>query len=435
MLSAVSAESPVTDHLQNYLHARGPRPVDVRGRPAQARKPNKPGESIPPADAKIAASSQTPGKRSNQVIPYARVSFQEFERSSAHPSGIFSGDIVLLHKTRSCIGHGSNRPTKVATWRQINAALLSNGRVGESVLTGTMYPKVMAARRRELGSLVLRRKQHLQSMAHLARRPNAAAARDGDLAAVLELDRLILQLDALMQASAESEANSTMLMPLYDWSALSMVTDWTPDGVLLSKDSNEDGQSDFHAGGGESGTVLNIAIQGVCSLRNSAQSAFDRPSGVGVDQVVDPDAWTMDYVYLLLVAVEVEAPEGSWTMKFVPSSGRIISLLSTRISQDPGRMGLEDGYPNSHCISHKDVACTVAVWRVARIMDTKETVGKHAAMRVNVSICALDMQVARLTFGEGLGMLHDPDPEGFAVDNPLSDERIQELVAAAGLEV
>ena len=61
-------------------------PPDVPAATVQPRVPNRPGESIPAPKAKIPTSSQRPGKRTNDTIPYARMVFTAFNESPADPS-------------------------------------------------------------------------------------------------------------------------------------------------------------------------------------------------------------------------------------------------------------------------------------------------------------------------------------------------------------
>eukprot|EP00966_Prymnesium_polylepis_P199823 4631022-Prymnesium_polylepis.1 len=97
-------------------------------------------------------------------------------------------------------------------------------------------------------------------------------------------------------AKVESNDPTAVLVPQYDLFALSFFKEWTPDGILISRDDDEQNASYFHAGGGDSGVVLNVAIQGPAYTRNS-KTAQNVPDDV---QLFDPEPRIRDALYLMV---------------------------------------------------------------------------------------------------------------------------------------
>ena len=204
-------------------------------------------------------------------------------------------------------------------------------------------------------------------------------------------------------------------IPSIDWRAVTMVSDWLPDGVLINRDDDEQNGSYFHAGGGDSGGVLNVAIQGPTFLRNAVISHFERNGDELLDQMVDPDPWIMDRLYILLVATPVKDAAGvlqHYSFKFNVTSARIIKLNTDRILANSRRVAtggpsiIADemtGYPNKDCISAHDVSHAVAVWKLGSVMDNKLVTGKHAKMKINVCIEEMFMYDAYRVFGVQFG--------------------------------
>ena len=405
IVSAVTQESPVVDHLANYLTGNKRAPPFASGNPPQARKPNKPGQSIPGADGKIPASSQTPGKRTNQVIPYGRVGFQEFHRSAGHPEDILPGDVLMLHKTRACLGHDTNRPTKSATWRQINSVLQQAVVVGTNALgdaRGRMKSAIIAARQQEMADLNKRRIDQMYNIAEMTRLKQSGVVREKNARVITEKTMQELR-NGIKALDKGTKAFS--YLPFVDWKAVSMLRDWAPDGVLLNRDDDEQNASYFHAGAGDSGTVLNIGVQGPVALRNVVREPYG--TAADDDQMLDPDPWVLDTAYILLVASINKDATGafvSYTYQFKLSTARIISTLSERIMKSPAVLNDKSGYPTRHCISAYDVAHTVAVWKLGKIMDNKLVTGTYAKMRINVCIEEMHMSVVRSAGGLGLGV-------------------------------
>ena len=95
-----------------------------------------------------------------------------------------------------------------------------------------------------------------------------------------------------------------MFLPHYDWVSVPFLRDWTPDGVLMSRDDDEHNSSEFCAGGGEAGVMMNVALQGPASIRNCSHSRIDS-TPMDFFQLYDPQPRVRDNLYLCLLC-EIE---------------------------------------------------------------------------------------------------------------------------------
>jgi hypothetical protein len=228
-----------------------------------------------------------------------------------------------------------------------------------------------------------------------------------------DLERMVLQggkqeveagLEALKLHTADLKSRSNPLTkfdPFLDWKAAGILKDWRVDGFLLNKDDDEQNQSDFQAGAGDSGVVLNVALAGPCAVRNSAQ-------GSGV-QLFDPSPWVMDGLYMILVCSAEIGGGGEvvrFTFKYKPSSGRIIERLARDV-ENGTVTDMNASYPCEPCISAFDVANAVAAFRVGRVMDNKlVSAGAHEAIKANVCVEEMDRRQCVALFGGGFGDMH-----------------------------
>ena len=138
--------------LRNYIFNNKRAPPDVPGARVRPRLPNKPGDATPDAPSVIPASSQRPGKRTNDTVPYARIVFTDFYDSPADPTDILPGDLVLVHRTSKSLGHDSNRASKVASWRQLNAHY-SKKSAGVVLSAATAKAAIIRARQQALDGI------------------------------------------------------------------------------------------------------------------------------------------------------------------------------------------------------------------------------------------------------------------------------------------
>eukprot|EP00966_Prymnesium_polylepis_P331498 7387062-Prymnesium_polylepis.2 len=75
-----------------------------------------------------------------------RMVFTGFNDSPADPTDMLPGDLLMVHKTKDCLGRNTNRASKSATWRQINAVLGKTARIGGTVLGPGMDQAMVDAR-------------------------------------------------------------------------------------------------------------------------------------------------------------------------------------------------------------------------------------------------------------------------------------------------
>lgn len=434
MIAAVSRESGVADHLAGYLNRAKRGPTFVSGRPAQTRKPNAPGDEVPGESGKVAASSARPGSRTNQVVPYTRIGFQDFERSAANPADALPGDIMLINRktgsrgrdvnrsgsdTNRIAGHDTNRITKSATLRQINAVLEKHEREGHCIILNPASPgmlgRIKQARAEQRDSLATQVEHMQSSLDKMRKRAPGAAFCIKDMQDRLAEARVMR--DKVVAGVAGCNPCG-IFTPFLDWRAVEVLRDWVPDGVLLNKDDGERNSDWFAAGGGDSGTVLNVAVQGPARVRNCAASEFE--SAGESDQLIDNSICALDDVLLLLVCTPemgvAPAKVRKFSFKHKLCSGRVVQLLSksaaakAKAARDAKRGEAFSG-ETAHgvAVSERDVAQTVAVWKIGRVLDTNLVGGKNSSLRANVAIREIGLLEARDACGlrKGLGVAHD----------------------------
>jgi hypothetical protein len=419
MIAAVSRESEVADHLEGYLNRNKRGPNFVSGRPAQARKPNAPGDEVPNENGKVAASSARPGKRSNDTVPYARIGFNDFERSAANPADALPGDVLLINRTTGGRGHDSNRVTKSATIRQINAVLDAQQREGYGAIVNPASPGMLAKikdARTKQKDLMVMQVDHMRNDVDKMR-----ALRSSASLSIADMQKRLGEAEAMKAVLVGSVVTCNpcgIFSPFFDWRAVDVLREWSPDGVLLNKDDDERNADWFAAGGGDSGTVFNVAVQGPARLRNCTAPEFE--SAGGSDQLIDRSLCALDDVLLLLVCMPrmggTPAKVKQFSFKYKLCSGRVVQLLSksaldkAKAAMKAGRdEAFSDAAAHGTDVSERDVAQTVAVWKIGKVMDTNLVTGKHASARVNVAIREVGMLEARDDCGlrKGLGAAHD----------------------------
>lgn len=377
MLSSVGRESAVVDCLADYITRGRRKPTELDGRPAQTRKPNRPGERVPGEEGRVAASSARPSKRTNDTVCYTRMQCC-LPWNTVHPHAAEAGDLLFVSRVSgTSTGCAHNRMTTSASLAHVNAML--SGRLCEG------YNALSATKR-----------------------------------------------------------------PLQDWrSSVALLKDWTPDGVLLSRD---DGYTDSF-GYVQGSTAFNVAVHGPCVVHNRKGG----PSGAG--RLIDTSLCMMDSVYILLIcrgggdglphqpANELvrDASEPDTLSKAAAAflketdGGTAASIASAKAGDEvpewlgdaaktakklgaksPGSMAftykvggsgslarVASGAHTVGCdVSLEDLQHTVAVWHVGRVLDTDVAHGKMT--RINLEIRELPMEHARKAgmLGEKLGSAH-----------------------------
>lgn len=331
MTAIFNVTNPNYEGLQNYiLGGKRSAPTDVpRQLAPSARQPNNTPTEQPSAGRRpIPTSSQRPWQPTNQRIPYARHFFKNDEeirdRDTARPWSIEPGDVAFVHKTSNSLGKDINRCVRVMGIPQLNKRL-ENHQAGHTTINfsnpGEMGAKIRAVREAAARSKL---EDHLRGN---QRSTNADKA--------LEYDQEVKDYEEKITAVATTPASSLNdVNHQEDWRALTFLTDFTPDGVVIGKD---DGQNDC---------LYNICIAGPTPIRNTTakvETVLDTPPP---PQIIDSNATVLDNVFVGLFKKE---NGGTMSFYYKLFTGRQAYKFQT----NPMRPDL----------------CTA--WRIGTIMDTK----------------------------------------------------------------
>ena len=385
MLSAVSVDNDRFENLRDYIVGNKRPPPNVPSATSKPRLESKPGSEIPGPRGKIPTSSQRPGKQTNQNIVYGRVVFTDFHTSSANPSDIFPGDVVCVHKTENALGHDTNRATKVASYRQINGVLddFSPG----TVLSNKHIDRMLVVRDRVLRGLKESRNV-LQDEVDFAQKRGITNQSMED--SLQDTKDEISFLEAEIAALKSKDKSSARFVPTYDWAAVPVLSDWLPDGVLLSRDDDEFNSDFFQKGGGDSGTVMNVVLQGPTFCRNSKSNQMESQP-LEFAQLFDPEPRVRDQVFLLLVCEEVVNDKGDFQyygFRYKATSARVLEELGrvTQSGQSVWETKPDTPYPDMNGLTYKEAKNTIGAWRIGSIMDNKATNMSEPKITINVNI-------------------------------------------------
>lgn len=396
MLAAVTPDSDRYEGLRDYIVGNKRAPPQVPGANVRPRLPNQPGQFIPGIDGKIKVSSQRPGKRTNDTIVYGRMTFTDFQCSRVPPSDIFPGDLVMLHKTKKALGHDTNRATKIASWRQILSFMQSGAT--ETLLTANRVDEILKVRIDEIDAINDQGQRIGEDLDFAQQRRHA-----------LNLD-LLDTVNALFQEFTELNNETTLLqtndptavfLPHYDWAAVPFLSDWTPDGILVSRDDDEHNSSYFESGGGESGIMMNVAVQGPASTRNCTHSRVDS-TPLEFVQLFDAEPRVRDNLYLCLLCEEKLDGVGNfeaYAFTLKPTSSRILEELSKPYYA----ANVDTPYPNKHGMTHDELSRLVFAWRIGSIMDNRETTLAEPRVRINVAILPVNVFTMARRYGLFVG--------------------------------
>lgn len=295
----------------------------------------------------------------------------------------------MLHRTSKALGHDTNRPTKVASWRQINALLAREA--SGVLLDGGNTSEILNVRRRELRAIMSTLQSAEVDAYHLANRSSPPRP---NIDLQNSITRMNIYYEELRGGTVElEEGRSTVFLPHADWKAVPFLSDWSPDGILMSRDDDEQSASFFAAGSGESGVVFNVAVQGPAAVRNS--------NGDELSQAFDPDPRVMDFLYLLLVCNEALDALGAFkgfSFRLKPTSGRLLEEAANPKRAWSDRPAEE--HPSVGYLSYDHVSNTVFAWRVGRVMDTNAASGK---LRSYTNVCPLSLFDLQERFGARVG--------------------------------
>ena len=409
MLAAVSKESQYFESLRDRIIVGNKRPPpEVPGAAVQPRLPNKPGDAVPGSKAKIPTSSQRPGKRTNDTIPYGRMAFTAFNESPADPSDMVPGDLMMVHKTTNDLGHDSNRASKSATWRQINAVLGKTHRAQSTVLAAASSYPTIAHARRALADAYETVLDH--SKFEISRMKIVPQGVDQSFTDYYHkgYEDLCARLKDLA-TQVESKDPRTEFIPIIDWRGVRALRDWCPDGVLMSRDDDEQDASYYHAGGGDSGCMLNIAIQGPATVRNGLISRYSRDAAEFA-QLLDPEPRIRDTMYLLLVCKQ-EFDEAvnitHLSFKYKTTSARIIEhwqeLHDKKKDTGVSVQNPNIPWPVPESVSYEDLTMTVAMWKLGTVLDNRTAT--HPEVKFRMNVCVEEVPLFGLLTWWGGGMI------------------------------
>jgi hypothetical protein len=330
MITAVNALNPRFEGLENYiLGGKRGAPTDVpRQLAPSARLANSRPTDQPQAPARIPTSSQRPWQPTNQRIPYARYFFKsglEFDHESQFKP-LDAGDVVFVHKTSQAMGHGANRMIKVTSIPMLNK-MLANHRDGHTSFTNQLNP-------------------------------------DKNIVARINSER--------RQAGQQDyDFNYTKFIPSFDWRALTLLADFTPDGIAINADHDADE------------SLINVCIAGPTPCRNTKNAVASMDEGRPV-QEIDASCVILDMVFVGLFYTHEKS---TYTFHYRLFTGRQYrthygtwkSVQTETI--DPGAAA---SGPTGKNFKH---LCTA--WRIGKIMDTRLVDGLGAnthQILVNVAI-------------------------------------------------
>lgn len=386
MISDVSIEKDRFEGLKDYVINNKRSPVDVPTVVSRPRLENRPGEKIPAPKSKIPTSSQRPGKQTNQHIVYGR-----YCREDSRDDPVTPGDVVMLNKTRYRSGHDTNRSSTVASFRQVNTILALKSRETGTVLDASLKNEIIKARefllrggedgnvdgqgrlgRGGMGQEIDR----LQDDVKFIERRSNTLAKKTVTDSLTEVNKQFQDLLEDTEKMKNEGSGSARFFPFVDWMCVPVLSDWIPDGILLSRDDDEYNADYYKAGGGDAGIMMNVVVQGPTFARNSSKNSVEnRPDEFM--QLFDPEASMCDQLYIVLICEEIiEATTfKGYSFRYKPTSSRILEEL-----------GKSAWNNKPHTLTYDEATNVVAAWRVGVVMDNKTTLMSDSKITMNVSI-------------------------------------------------
>ena len=365
-------ERPDYEGLKNYIFTGKRRPVDVPTPTSRPRLNTQPGRDVP-AVTPIPTSSQRPSKATNATIPYARMVNSV---PGVDVSDIFPGDLVFVHRTANATGTNHNRTNKIMSIRQLNAEL-DKAQVGHSALGAGMQSQILAVREHHLRGYK-DRLDAIEMEYDYCRRSNITgytrSLKDG-------YDVLKEAFPYVKQLVDDVTSGKARFSKAIDWRAVTMLRDWVPDGFMLSRDDDEHNNDELTPLSRNQGVCVNVAVGGVATVRNTNDVH---------PQQFDTEFMVRDSLLLLLVANQPDPTNSVWTFRYHTTTHRVIEELFRMFTYNNTA---STKYPNEGGISLEDLRNTVAIWKVATLMDTKSVsagFGREGKVTVNVAIEEFD---------------------------------------------
>lgn len=427
MFSAISdGGAPAYENLSNYFlggatRAR-PAPGGVPSKRARdAREPSKPGQQPSNGRTPIPTSSQKPGNREgNQRIPYARMMFTSMEDKAA-PREIKGGDVIFVHKTSCAMGGAPNRCNKCTSIPQLNA-ILSKASAG--VTTLDLSDPTLAARIKEA------RMNFLTGLLQTYANRLAGAEIRGDAELVTELTNEIGKIEAFVE-SVRTAPDIEEFVPLVDWTAVKMLSDWSLDGVLISTDDDvELDDTNQPQLSRDDGVLMNVCVQGPTPMRNTApQISSSVESHMWNPQHIDQGIHVMDKVF---VGLFYKINDDGSVVSFY------YSLFSGRQALAMRKGGAERGVDSyADGPTDQEFLRCVGAWRVGSVMDNKLTTTVDRHIQVNVVVEWWTVNDLREAYDVSIGKFEDlkltaPSASAAAAAVGFLDEPEEPTVIAVG---
>jgi hypothetical protein len=387
MIAAVNDESDRLERIRDRVLAgnkrSNPFTADVAVRP---RLETSPGQQPPGPPGRIPASSQKPDRKTNVTIPYSRMTFTDFPGSMIPTDEIVPGNVLFVYKGRAAVGSNTNKPTKCASLDQVNSMLSGPPQVGFNVLGGGMQSNVLAARRRFVEDMLkLFQVAQLDEEQKVPRLPDGKEKEQTEI----KIDMYRNLIEYYRGKDGKAELESDPFIAEFDWRAVDVLENWSPDGVLMSRDDNEYDSDWFKAGHDDSGVLLNVCVGGPALTANASALCFDS------------HPQPLDSFYLLLVCNDVRNSENKLlhrSFQFKRTSGRILAEMAKR---NPTAMPSDTVPPLPGALSFGEFRRCCALWRLGRVMDSHPT--SSQSVTLHVAIRELDIfEMDRLMDG-GLG--------------------------------
>ena len=364
MLAAVSSQKRGLEALglAHFLGTgpgvKNPRSGVPSGFFESPRIPSVPEKTLGTNETLPVSSQQPANRKPNQRIVYPRYMFT-FNEDVAAPRELQDGDLIFVHKTSQAMGRNYDRVTKATGLPQLNS-ILANHRAGYTTIDFT------GSNADDLGRRILKIR------ADVARGDLKVAEQLGDEANVKRLQNDIKKFkDPTTPLPTLNDVNLTT-----DWSAVAVLSEWTPDGVLYGVDDDALDMETPHDAR-DDGVLLNVAIQGPTPTRNTAwQIEKNYTVNDWAPQFIDERPIIMDSIFVGLIAEELKNKAGDrtgWAFHYKLFTGRQALLFS-------------DGTPSAHGPTVGEFKNMVTAWRVGRTMDTN-AVSDANDRRVTINVC------------------------------------------------
>lgn len=363
---AVAPNGAYEDHRLNY--ASGKRPLTIpEGRRVEARleqpQPDDPIRGL--GRRRIPASTQRPGRPTNEAVVYARLC----SLSDTHALEAEVGDVLFVGKDGTVFGSGTDRLSRCATLREMNSVLM----LDKNKLKPGMVDAIVESREEMLKDATGLRdymqatqdaSSEVFNRAKTDQTPNKALAEE-----LRYTEYYRDKLESILQEAKTNKLENTTALPYAetDWIAVPALRTWSPDGVLRSKEEDAGVIDRIIAHSGSSEKLLNVTIAGVTGMKNNRR--------VALEQYFGNDLVVGGILYMCLVAV----PEDGNCIRFqfkLTNSRNLAKLIAAAPSE---RMATVE-------FSVDDLLLTAACWRLGVVTDDKAVVSPSRYVTANVSI-------------------------------------------------